>query len=220
MEGRDKNQASTSIPTGIPVHLWNLTSCTVKIQCEQVPALYLIGVNNSTLIVSSNVSSAVHITDCHQTTIRMEKTAQQMRIHKSDQLSIHVFQPWTNGAIIMEDSNSVNFEVNVNTSDPNLSCRGHSCDDVVLDVKDFNWLRGNIPSPNFIVNRVELSKDECLETAQTNIQESSMESMKDNVQTRTVSSVVVASAGSVTDATSHVGDNDDKEEQEEDEDEL
>jgi Tubulin binding cofactor C len=164
VQSQQQDQTPSAIPltirAGTPLHLWNLTGCHVTVQLQPLPALYLIGLTETTVIVSSSVASAVHITDCHKSVLQMVHVAQQMRIHKSNQLSINLSQPWTQGAIIMEDSKQLEFQVQVSTTDSSDEAEEEEEDKSnnayhhLLDVKDFNWLRTGIPSPNFTVTTV------------------------------------------------------------------
>ena len=77
------------------------------------------------------ISSSIHITGCSECEVHC--SSQQLRIHQSCDL---VLQVEMLAGAILEDSSRLLF-------------RGSN-----LDVKDFNWLRAGVPSPNF---RIEAS---------------------------------------------------------------
>lgn len=79
-----------------------------------------------TEITLEEPARAVHITDCQ--TCSLNAFAQQLRLHKSTNLTCNV--EVTAGAIL-ED------------------CTGLVFYSEAIEVKDFNWLRSGIPSPNF-----------------------------------------------------------------------
>jgi hypothetical protein len=84
--------------------------------------------SKTTIRVTKPVSSAIHVTDCHDCSVHAK--AQQLRLHESTDLECHV--DLVAGAIL-EDCTRVVFVSNN------------------VDVKDFNWLRTGIPSPNFCI---------------------------------------------------------------------
>jgi hypothetical protein len=84
--------------------------------------------SKTTIRVTEPVSSAIHVTDCHDCSVHAK--AQQLRLHESTDLECHV--DLVAGAIL-EDCTRVVFVSNN------------------VDVKDFNWLRTGIPSPNFCI---------------------------------------------------------------------
>ena len=77
----------------------------------------------------------VHVTDCHQLTLYLE--SQQLRLHESTDLYCHVK---ISAGAILEDSTRLRFYHNADT-------------DGTLDVRDFNWLRSGVPSPNFSIEK-------------------------------------------------------------------
>lgn len=81
---------------------------------------------SETEITLEEPARAIHITDCQACSLNA--CAQQLRLHKSADLICTV--EVTAGAIL-EDCTRLTF-----------------CSDAI-DVKDFNWLRSGVPSPNF-----------------------------------------------------------------------
>jgi hypothetical protein len=99
-------------------------------------ALHLVGIRQKSSITTTfPISSAIHITDCHDSSIRTVQV-QQLRLHESTNLLCHV-DLVTAGAML-EDCKDIVFVV--------PSADQDKC---VVDVRDFNWLREGIPSPNF-----------------------------------------------------------------------
>jgi hypothetical protein len=89
--------------------------------------MHLVDTAHVTIVVSQSIASSIHITNCQQ--CELTARSQQLRIHESTELRFHV--QLVAGAIL-EESKDIVF---VGGND--------------LDVKDFNWLRTGVPSPNF-----------------------------------------------------------------------
>ena len=98
-------------------------------------ALHLVAVSHSTVQVFHPIQGAVHVTDCHDTVIRLQ--SQQLRLHESTNLQCHVN---VSAGAILEDCSSITF---------------YSSNKSELDVKDFNWLRNGISSPNYSIELEE-----------------------------------------------------------------
>jgi hypothetical protein len=99
-----------------------------------------------TICVRESIQSAVHITSCQH--VQLTAVAQQLRLHESTDLTCRV--QWQAGAIL-EDCTRVVFFVEKTDTDEETNTV------VDCDVKDFNWLRTGIPSPNFTIQREERS---------------------------------------------------------------
>lgn len=95
------------------------------------PSLHLVDVKDSHVVVVQSISRAIHVTSCSGTSITA--TCQQLRLHESVDLQLHVT---VSAGAIMEESRGIVF---------------FSPDH--LDVKDFDWLRANVPSPNFSLQK-------------------------------------------------------------------
>jgi hypothetical protein len=84
-----------------------------------------------TICVREPIQSAVHITSCQH--VQLTAVAQQLRLHESTDLTCRV---QLHAGAILEECTRVVFFVEKETD---------------ADVKDFNWLRTGIPSPNFTI---------------------------------------------------------------------
>lgn len=89
-------------------------------------------VHDSSILIANSVDGAIHVTDCHGLTLR--STCQQLRLHGSIGLDCHV--PFKGGAIL-EDCSRITF--------------WKRRDVPMGDIRDFNWLKNGLPSPNFAV---------------------------------------------------------------------
>lgn len=121
-------------------------------------SFYLIqNVNNSTIIIHptllslhiqnvvnckihSLVLGPVHVTNCHNSEIRV--SAYQLRVHESTSVNFGV---WVRSGPIIEHCTGMTFAGDFYTND-NQPGRN-----MYWDVKDFNWLRSLRKSPNFTV---------------------------------------------------------------------
>lgn len=102
----------------------NLQNCTIQIH-KVLEALHLVHIISTKVVVINPIASSIHITDCHDCSIQGK--SQQLRIHDSQNLSINV--DLIAGAIL-EGSHDIVFQR-------------------VVEVKDFDWLREGMASPNF-----------------------------------------------------------------------
>jgi hypothetical protein len=101
-------------------------------------ALHLFQVSHSTVTVERPVRS-VHVTACHHVQLYLQ--SQQLRLHESHDLDCHVK---ISAGAILEDCTRVTFYTNTNTTTTTAAA---------LDVRDFNWLRSGVPSPNYSVQQ-------------------------------------------------------------------
>ena len=98
-------------------------------------------VNGTKILVQGDSLRAIHVTDCHNGS-SIHARAQQLRLHESTDLTCTV--DLAAGAIL-EDCTRLVF---YNTSSSPTSTNN-------LEVRDFNWLRTGIPSPNFKIIQAE-----------------------------------------------------------------
>ena len=123
-------------------------------------------------MIQETVTGPIHVTNCHNTTII--SASRQLRIHECDNVSFHINV--FSGPII-EDCKKMSFygdysEQRIIANYNITKKKGQRGNDnkqekkrqtphtnMYWDVKDFNWLKPTIPSPNFIVIRKDESKD-------------------------------------------------------------
>jgi Tubulin binding cofactor C len=114
---------------------------------------HMVNVSHSTIRMDTDkISGAIHVTQCHNVQLQIH-SFHQLRIHESSNLQCHISHGDACGGIILEDSSLLVFAVKANKEKTFME-NGNILP--LLDVKDFNWLRNNIPSPNF---RVEVAID-------------------------------------------------------------
>lgn len=118
--------------------------------------------NNSTIRVDHKIDGAIHVTQCHNVQLHLQ-SFHQLRIHESSNLQIHIKDGEGCGGSILEDTSNLVFYVNDTTIMKNGEDDNN--DKALLDVKDFNWLRNNIPSPNFRVEAASLVSIESTSTS-------------------------------------------------------
>ena len=119
--------------------LRNLHSCTVRLQGAYT-SLHMVNVQDSVVRVTPHaIQGAAHVTNCHRSTIVLR--SQQLRLHESTDLTCRV---QVSAGAILEDCTRVVFQ-----------CQPQAPGAPPLDVKDFDWLRNGIPSPNFRVEAIE-----------------------------------------------------------------
>ena len=111
---------------------------------KPLQALHLVDTNHTTIQVEQHISSAIHVTSCHH--VKITATCQQARLHTSSDLTCH-FDVVTAGAIL-EDCVRIIFVTTDNAA-------AAATTTTLLEVKDFNWLRTGIPSPNFRIIQPE-----------------------------------------------------------------
>jgi hypothetical protein len=106
---------------------------------KPLEALHLVKLYQTTVTVSAMVASSIHVTHCEH--CHITGMCQQLRIHESNHVR---FQVDSVAGAILEDSTEIVFVAS------NSSVNA-------VDVKDFNWLRSGVPSPNFRIEEEELS---------------------------------------------------------------
>lgn len=94
------------------------------------------------------VAGPIHVTNCNDTTII--SVSRQLRVHecKNVTFSINV----SSGPIIEDCKNIVFTAISYDQSEKNKTNKN-----MYWDVKDFNWLKTSVPSPNFKVLELEES---------------------------------------------------------------
>lgn len=110
---------------------------------HSLDSLHIVGVRQSQIRIECPVSRAVHVTDCHETKLIL--SCHQLRIHNSSDVECQVTVG--SGAILE-------------------GCKGIVLrSDQELDIRDFNWLCSDQPSPNFkivsepkVLDRPEVSR--------------------------------------------------------------
>jgi hypothetical protein len=129
--------------------------------------LHLVSVRHSTVILEQSVRS-IHIRDCQHLTVRLRINVQQVRIHESSDVRIILENKHTGcsqdvaiqGGVILEGSTKIQFLVPPPTScrlaDVSTQDRNQHSDARTsmthLDIRDFDWLRTDVCSPNFTVH--------------------------------------------------------------------
>lgn len=94
--------------------------------------------HDSSIRLEKSVEGAVHVTQCHHTSFHIARS-QQLRLHESHHIDCHV---QVTAGTILEDCHHVTFH----------TAEGSTA----ADIKDFNWLRAGVPSPNFTVQPYHL----------------------------------------------------------------
>ena len=107
---------------------WTCDSCSFQKRRGSYQSLHLQKVSNCTVRLLQVVHGAIHVIDCHNTSLW--STSHQLRLHDSSNLSCHVTV--SAGAIVEDCTNLVFYAATTS-----------------LDVKDFNWLKSGISSPNY-----------------------------------------------------------------------
>jgi hypothetical protein len=134
--------------------------------------LHISNLSHCKLNVKEPIRGALHVTSCHQVQLHLP-SFHQLRLHDSTFLNCHVKDPNSSGGAIMEDCSNVVFDVTVigmlpptcsgnshtaNNTETAATTNNHRNDDpssaLLMDVKDFNWLRNGVPSPNFRIVEV------------------------------------------------------------------
>jgi hypothetical protein len=88
-------------------------------------------VTDSTIRVRNPVKGAIHVTGCHTTALWSR--SQQLRLHESTDLQCHSI---VSAGAILEDCTRLFF---------------WTLPSSLLEVKDFNWLKQGIASPNYSI---------------------------------------------------------------------
>lgn len=104
-------------------------------------SIYFVKVDHTKIHLYYPILGAIHVTECHDVSFINILQAQQLRLHNSH--DIHCYNATIHAGTILEDCHNVTFYVPP-SSTTNLS-------NVRNSIKDFNWLRNGIPSPNFSI---------------------------------------------------------------------
>ena len=113
----------------------------------------------SSITITTPISSAIHVTKCTDCNIQIRNEVQQLRIHESSNVEFQLNHSLLGGGAILEDSTDIQFIVVLNNATITTEVddgpkEGKST--TLLDVNDFNWLRDNVPSPNYqVITRIE-----------------------------------------------------------------
>ena len=109
--------------------------------------------NSVILLHNSIIHSSIHISNCYGCKIYINQT-QQLRIHNSYDLKMYITHSIVAGAIL-EECQRITF---YDHCDDNFICHDEQKQEVKnghnnLNVRDFEWMRNGIPSPNYeIIN--------------------------------------------------------------------
>jgi len=140
--GDSNDKEIRMLPTNVStLILRNLRNCNVSLE-GLYKSLHMVSVNGSCVRVAKAIGGPVHLTQCH--TSELHLSCQQLRLHESTDLTVRLSV--APAGIILEDSNLIVFQCNEN--------------EMLLDIKDFDWLRSGIPSPNFSVQTIYEEDDE------------------------------------------------------------
>mmetsp|Transcript_29574 Transcript_29574/g.44678 ORF Transcript_29574/g.44678 Transcript_29574/m.44678 type:complete len:493 (+) Transcript_29574:87-1565(+) len=134
----------------------NLKNCNVILN-GVYKSVHFIQVEYCTIDITTPIlQGSIHVTSCHNTTLYC--ASNQLRIHDSSDVDFHVF---VKSGPIIEDCSKIKFYGDYFS---NHHCpwgqedkEGTEEEDVkkminqFRDVKDFNWLRTLVPSPNFSI---------------------------------------------------------------------
>ena len=113
-------------------------------------------------VTQAMVTGNVHVTNCHHVTLVL-KEGQQLRLHDSTDLTCHVnvticailegctrivlaIPPQSTPSTSTQSENPLKNPENIDSL-----IKNEQDQTVLLDAKDFDWLRSGIPSPNFTV---------------------------------------------------------------------
>lgn len=145
-----------------------------------LPAVHFVGIENTEILfynrgkvdgksASVPTNTTIHMTDCRgKSSLQLETSAQQLRIHKAIGLCVQMMTYqlssclWKPGSIILEASKDIVFKVPIldtpdnetlSTIETKVSTTKTHWHQVI--VKDFQWLRKGIASPNFQIEVLE-----------------------------------------------------------------
>jgi Tubulin binding cofactor C len=110
-------------------------------------ALHFVNVEHSSVHVLQPIGGAVHVTQCRYSSFALLQQVHQLRIHDSHHLDYHIVES-TGGGTILEDCHHVTFYTSTGATNATTTAP-------TLDIKDFNWLRNGIPSPNFSIKSLQ-----------------------------------------------------------------
>lgn len=114
-------------------------SAAFSISCSQASykSVHLLSCQRSLIRVSNSIQGAVHATKCVHSELHFQ--CHQLRLHES--YDLRCFVRVSTGAIL-EDCRRIVFFTKPSDE---------------LDVKDFNFLKQGVPSPNFQIEMVEIA---------------------------------------------------------------
>jgi len=149
---------------------------------------------------SSNTNTTIHVTGCRGSSLKLERSAQQLRIHRSIGLRVEMMKyaiantndrhhhlpmasvatlpscDWKPGTIILEASKDIVFSVPPMGEGTPVNRSQQELEQTVplstaatttksywyqVVVKDFQWLRKGIASPNFQIEVTTVNSDGC-----------------------------------------------------------
>ncbi|KAL3804845.1 hypothetical protein HJC23_006617 [Cyclotella cryptica] len=123
--------------------LQNLTDTTVILHPE-LQSLHIQNIHHCKIY--SVVLGPVHVTNCHDSTIRC--SAYQLRVHDSKNVKFGV---WVRSGPIIEDCTAMVFAGDFYHTGGSKESEWRLGRNMYGDVKDFNWLRSLRKSPNFVL---------------------------------------------------------------------
>lgn len=94
------------------------------------------------------IQGAAHVTKCRHSVLTLR--VQQLRLHESSDLTCRVAV--SAGAILEECNRIAFFQI--------ILAAASTSHHHPLEVKDFDWLRNGIPSPNYTIERIILEEGE------------------------------------------------------------
>lgn len=120
--------------------LQNLTRCRILLK-GTYESIHIIGAKDCNIRIINPIHGPVHVTNCHQTSIYIA-FSRQLRIHDCTNVGFYIH---VGSGPIIEGCRGMKFYQRDN-------CTGeHKGKNLYWDVKDFNWLKNNVKSPNFEV---------------------------------------------------------------------
>jgi len=123
--------------------LQNIQDSTIELHGSSYKSVHLLDVVRSTVVIANVVEGAVHVTGCHHTRLQLGGSCQQLRMHESTRVQCCIGGRGVMAGAILEGCRRIQFFV-----DPKA---GNDGDHPALDVKDFNFLKKGVPSPNYTI---------------------------------------------------------------------
>jgi Tubulin binding cofactor C len=111
------------------------TSWEIYVSHGHYKAIHFVSVHESSIHLEKPVEGAIHVTQCQHSSFVIT-WSQQLRLHESHHVECHI---QVTAGTILEDCHHVTFYTDEGSN--------------AADIKDFNWLRADIPSPNFAIQR-------------------------------------------------------------------
>lgn len=112
--------------------------------------------NTEIVIKAGAIAGAMHVTKCYGVNISCQ-SFHQLRIHESSDLRLSIGDAASSGGVILEECTNLTFLIESRHATPTSSDVA-SDETQLLEVKDFNWLRNGIPSPNFDIEIVRADR--------------------------------------------------------------